>query len=381
MRGLTLRVTNPTATRVPITDIAGVSGVSPGETIEILYTDDVQQSLEYGGLNVSITQGKLTASFVSGSTLSQAPIGSTLVGSTPTSDGVRGLVPRPVIADRGRFLKGDGTWGGLTALSIGAIPESKMTTQGDILLRGITTSERLPLGTLGQTLRSGVVRPEWRTTTISGTVALRPAPSAYYQGVSYWATDTLSLSICCYNGLAWVWTSLGAGGLVPGSTRKRIPSDEVVQVPDGFQYLVYDSLTFLGTASMVLQGDADLVILDEPPVPWREVLLPATLTTSSAVTQTIATVGTALNGASVFDMTLNAYYTDFSAQVAFKVLATVTNLAGVVTIHDVVTTTTDPGTTWGVSVVAASPNIVVEVTGDAGPPNIRWSLTGTTQVN
>jgi hypothetical protein len=168
---------------------------------------------------------------------------------------------------------------------------------------------------------------------------------------------------------------------VPGSTRKRIPSDEVVQVPDGFQYLVYDSLTFLGTASMVLQGDADLVILDEPPVPWREVLLPATLTTSSAVTQTIATVGTALNGASVFDMTLNAYYTDFSAQVAFKVLATVTNLAGVVTIHDVVTTTTDPGTTWGVSVVAASPNIVVEVTGDAGPPNIRWSLTGTTQVN
>jgi hypothetical protein len=34
----------------------------------------------------------------------------TMVGSTSIADGQRGLVPRPLIADRNSFLKGDGTW-------------------------------------------------------------------------------------------------------------------------------------------------------------------------------------------------------------------------------------------------------------------------------
>ena len=200
MRGLTLRVTNPTATRAYLTDIVGVSGVAPGETIEVLYTNDVQQSLEFGTLNTYLTNGGLTATFVSGSVLSRSPMGSTMVGATPTTDGVRGLVPRPAIADRDRFLKGDATWGGVTPLTIGAVPESKLTTQGDLLFRGITTSERLPLGTLGQVLRAGLVHPQWQDNTYVGTLAGRPLPDATYAGSYYWGTDSLTLYVCYYNG-------------------------------------------------------------------------------------------------------------------------------------------------------------------------------------
>jgi len=212
MRGLTLRITNPTATRANLTDIAGVSGVAPGDTIEVLYTDDVQRSLEFGTLNTYLTSGGLTATFVSGSVLSRTPIGSTMVGATPTTEGVRGLVPRPAIADRDRYLKGDGTWYGVTALTIGAVPEAKLTTQGDLLFRGITTSERLPLGALGQVLRAGLVNPQWQDNTYVGTFAGRPLPDATYAGSLYWATDSHTLYICYYDGTSWVWSPLSAGG-------------------------------------------------------------------------------------------------------------------------------------------------------------------------
>ena len=215
MRGLTLRITNPTTTRANLTDIAGGSSVGPGETIEVLYTNDVQQSLEFGSLNTYLTGGGLTATFVSGSSLSRAPIGSTLVGATPTADGVRGLVPRPVIADRDRYLKGDGTWYGVTALTLGAVPEAKFTTPGDTLFRGTTTSERLPLGTLGQVQRSGSVRPEWSDAAKSGVLSDRPLPGPTLAGVLYWATDQPSgsrLSVCYFNGTGYGWLTFGAGG-------------------------------------------------------------------------------------------------------------------------------------------------------------------------
>lgn len=210
MRGLTLRITNPTSSRANLTDIPGVSGVAAGETIEVLYTDDVQQSLEYGSLNTHLSAGRLTSSFVSGTILTQAPIGATMVGATPTTDGVRGLAPRPQIADRASYLKGDGSWAGITPLSIGAIPESKLTTQGDILFRGVTTSERLPFGTLGQVLRSGLANPQWQSNALTGTIGARPAADASYAGVLYWTTDTLVLYICHHNGTSWVWSSLSA---------------------------------------------------------------------------------------------------------------------------------------------------------------------------
>lgn len=47
----------------------------------------------------------------------------------------------------------------------------------------------------------------------------------------------------------------------PGMARKRLPSGETVIVPDGSQYLVYGVFTLDPGASLILQGDADLVVL------------------------------------------------------------------------------------------------------------------------
>jgi hypothetical protein len=436
MRGLTLRVTNTTSTAQSFADVPSQPILGPGESRELLYTNEVQASLEYGSINALVLGGKVTVQFTNGTNLAQAAIGRTFTGATPTTVGTPGLVPTAQSANIAAYLKGDGTWTGITPTSIGAVPEAKYTTQGDLLFRGVTTTERLPLGTLGQSLRAGVVNPEWGTTTLSGALASRPSPSAYYQGVFFWATDTSALTLCYYNGTAWVWNSVGGG--VPGITRKVIPSPEVVTVPDGCQYLVYDSITFLGTASMVLLGNADLVILDNPVIipgytrkeipsgenviipnggqylvegsltlfgtatltlqgnadlvilgtppippsgPWSSVLTTAALLTNNAVAQTLATVGTTVNAANFYDITINAYRTDLSAQVAFKVYATVTNAAGAVTVRDVVITPTDPGTAWVVAVTAAAPNVLVQVTGDAGPTSVQWGLVGTALVN
>lgn len=49
-----------------------------------------------------------------------------VVGATSESDGVAGIVPAPQIADRDKFLKGDGTWGAISIPSSG--PVSKQTT-------------------------------------------------------------------------------------------------------------------------------------------------------------------------------------------------------------------------------------------------------------
>lgn len=434
MRGLTLRVTNTSSSAQSFADVPSQPILSPGESRELLYTNEVQASLEYGSINALVLAGSVSVQFTNGTNLAQAAIGRTFTGATPTTAGTPGLVPTAQSASRTAYLKGDGTWTGITPLAIGAVPEAKYETQGDILFRGVTTSERLPLGTPGQSLRAGVVNPEWGTTTLSGLLAARPSPAAYYQGVFFWATDTLALSVCHYDGTSWVWAPVGGGSGVSGITRKTIPSPEVVTVPGGCQYLVYDSITFLGTASMVLQGDADLVVLDnpviipgytrkeipsgenvtipnggqylvdgsltllgtatltlqgnadlvvlgDPPVPWTAVLPTATRVTTNAVAQTLATLGTTLNAANFYDITINAYRTDLSAQVGFKVYATVTNAAGVVTVRDVVVTPTDPGTVWVVAVTAAAPNITVTVTGDAGPPNVRWGLAGTSLVN
>lgn len=435
MRGLTLRVTNTSSTTQSFSDVPSQPILAVGESREFLYTNEVQASLEYGSINALVLAGRVSVQFVNGATLAQAALGRTFTGATPTSEGNPGLVPAAHPSSRTSYLKGDGTWAGITPVAIGAVPEAKYVAQGDVLFRGVTTTERLPLGTPGLSLRAGVVNPEWGTTTLSGVLASQPTPSAYYQGVFFWATDTLSLYVCYYNGSAWVWDTVGGGG-VPGITRKVIPDPEVVTVPDGCQYLVYDSITFLGSASLVLEGNADLVVLDYPQVipgytrkeipsgenvtipnggqylvegsltllgtatltlqgnadlvvlgnpppigPWSSVLNPTTLVTVNATSQTLASLPTTVNSAHFYDLTVNAYRTDLSAQAAFKVYATVTNAAGVVTVRDVVITPTDPGTAWTVSVIASSPNVLVRVTGDVGPSNVRWGFAGTALVN
>lgn len=218
MRGLTLRVTNISTAPQPIPDLPRQSAWAPGEVRELYYTDDVQISLESGSINALLIGGKLAARFVSGTNLSQAPIGRMFTGATPTLEGVRGLVPTTSPTERTFFLRGDGTWAGITPFSIGAVPESLLTQQGDLLVRGVTTGERLPSGNLGEALRVGLIGPQWQDTSLADVLANRPAPSAYYAGVFYWATDTLDLYVCYDTGSGYAWKDTSAAGNITINT-------------------------------------------------------------------------------------------------------------------------------------------------------------------
>lgn len=209
MRGLTLRVTNSTSGTLTVSDVPGFAPLAPGETRDLLYTNEVQNSLEYGRLNGYLISGSVASQFVSGTLLNQSPVGRTFTGASPTAEGTPGLVPSAPVVNRGNYLKADGTWSGVTPFSIGAIPQSLLTAQGDLLVRGLTTTERLPLGTLGQAFRAGVTSPEWRDTGLSGTFATRPSPGAYYSGMFYWSTDLSEITLCYYNGTAYAWGIVG----------------------------------------------------------------------------------------------------------------------------------------------------------------------------
>lgn len=355
MRGLTLRVTNTSLTVQVIVDLPAQAVLVPGEIRELLYTDEVQSSLEYGSINNLLVAAKITAQFVSGTDLSQAPIGRMFTGATPTQVGIRGLVPTASPTERAFYLKGDGTWSNVTPFGIGAVPESKLTAQGDLLVRGVTTSERLPIGNLGDALRVGLIGPQWQDVSLAGLLAARPAPSAFYAGVLFYATDATTLEICYDNGAGYAWGLTGGGGgggnggwdtfptggsptfpgdithigrasvgVLPSSAikagiqfevlgasfltkafvsettfdadqagatqlradaldgglyvrpegqterradlpslaRKLIPAGETVIIPNGSQYICSDSITLAAGATLVLQGDADLVVLD-----------------------------------------------------------------------------------------------------------------------
>lgn len=75
MRGLTLRLTNISASPLALADLPGQTILGPGETRELLYTSEVQVSLEYGSINGLIVSGRVAAQFVSGTVLNQAPVG------------------------------------------------------------------------------------------------------------------------------------------------------------------------------------------------------------------------------------------------------------------------------------------------------------------
>jgi hypothetical protein len=225
MRGLTLRLTNISASPLALADLPDQTILGPGVTRELLYTSEVQVSLEYGSINGYLLAGRISAQFVSGTVLNQAPVGRTYIGATPSTEGGRGLVPPAAIADREGYLKADGTWTKITPAAIGAIPQSLLTAQGDTLFRGVTTTERLPLGTPGQVYRAGVVNPEWLDAAKAGLLSARPLPGPTLAGVLYWATDQpigSQLSICYFNGGGYGWLNLGTGGGGGGNTNTTV---------------------------------------------------------------------------------------------------------------------------------------------------------------
>ena len=215
MKGLILRVTNVSASSLTLGDLPGGPTLTPGAVLDVSYLDDVQNSLEYGALHVylSMTPARVTCGFLNGTLLAQAQIGAGYSGATPSAAATPGLVPAATVAERLFYLKGDGTWGIETAESLGAIPAAVMTTAGDLISRNAVGPVRIPVGSIGQSMRVGATTvPTWTDVSLSGLAAARPVASALYSGRLYFSTDTLLLFVCHYNGSAWTWRDLGLYG-------------------------------------------------------------------------------------------------------------------------------------------------------------------------
>lgn len=255
MKGLVLRITNTSAAPLTLGDLPGAPSLGAGEVLDVTYLDDVQNSLEYGTLNVYLSSNppRVSCGFLNGSLLAQAQIGATYQGATPSAPGTPGLVPPAAVSERLLYLRGDGTWGIETASSLGAIPAGLMTATGDLITRNPVGPIRLPAGTAGQSLRMGATYPTWTDESLSGLFAARPVPSALYSGRLYFATDTLTLYVCHYDGAAWVWrdTALygpwdtfptgGVPGFLTDVThpgRAAVGVDPAGAIPAGIQFQV-----------------------------------------------------------------------------------------------------------------------------------------------
>lgn len=65
-----------------------------------------------------------------------------MTGATSIANGVHGLVPQPLIADKDKFLKGDGTWGDVSS-SISTLTDVNLTTLANKdVLRYNSTSQK-----------------------------------------------------------------------------------------------------------------------------------------------------------------------------------------------------------------------------------------------
>jgi hypothetical protein len=215
---------------------------------------------------------------------------------------------------------------------------------------------------------------------------------------------------------------------LPGLTRKTIPTPEAITIPAGSQYLCSNTLTLEGAATLSLVGDAELAVLNgdatiatllgvltgngdllyrngagnlvrlpvgstgntltvsgglptwQAPVgPWTTVVPPIQVATGGAGVTTIATLASTANKGHSLDLHFSATRTDRSAQYSWKVLATVTNAGGVLTVRDVLITPSGV-TPWTVNVTAVAPNIVLTVQG-AGATNIDWVVAGSMLVH
>lgn len=127
---------------------------------------------------------------------------------------------------------------------------------------------------------------------------------------------------------------------------------------DGYQ-VTYES----NTDELVLTAPAIVT------VPWTSAAVPVETRTTDATTTTIATISTTTNKGIALQLSISATKSDRSATVSWLYLVTVTNAAGVVTVHDSLALgPTDPAST----IVAAVTPIAFDVSGTS----VRVRATG-----
>lgn len=131
-------------------------------------------------LQTELTAG--TNITITGSTISATDTTySDFVGSTGVADGAAGLVPKPLIADTGKFLQGDGTWGTPTDTTYTAGTNVSISAQNVISATDTTYSAF-----------TGA------TSSVAGSAGLVPAPTTsdpgkYLKGDGTWAEPAAKL--------------------------------------------------------------------------------------------------------------------------------------------------------------------------------------------
>lgn len=115
--------------------------------------------------------------------------------------------------------------------------------------------------------------------------------------------------------------------------------------------------------------------------PWTTAIAPDDGQTTDATQTTIATIATTSNKGHALDLVVSATQSDRSAQVTFKILASVTNVAGTCTVRNQLITADDGGASgWAAVLDVSGTSIRVRVTG-AGATTIDWIVAGTMLVH
>ena len=223
-----------------------------------------------------------------------------------------------------------------------------MTTAGDLIVGGASgAATRLAIGSTGYVPRVVGGTVAWRELSATGLLADRAAAAAGREGQRYYATDAaagLELSECVHKGGAtYAWEVVSYGVTATGV-----------------------ALTQAASAT------AAAAAIDAP---WSSTLAPSTVHTDDATVTTLGSIPTTTDKGHAIDLLVTAVQGDRSAQVAWRILATVTNAAGVCTVRDVVVTPSDPGSAWAATVDVSGTNIRVRVTG-AAATSLDWIAAG-----
>lgn len=202
------------------------------------------------------------------------------------------------------------------------------------------------------------------------------ADAGYLRGRTIATTAPTSGQALVWNSGTSQWEPTSASAITVTTTR----GDLIVRGASADQRLA------VGTSGQYLRsngtdpGWSSIPSTDVSGLPWSDRIAPTSVQTTDATTTTVKSYTTTTNKGHALELLVSATQSDRSAQVVFKIFASVTNAAGVCTVRDVLVTPTDPGSTWTATVDVSGTDIRVRVTG-ALATTIDWCVAGTLLVH
>jgi hypothetical protein len=224
---------------------------------------------------------------------------------------------------------------------------------------------------------------------LQGAPAVDPGPEGYTPGTTAtllsdagWLRGRTIATTAPTSGQVYAWNS-GTSQWEPttaASSPTTTRGDLIVRGASADQRLA------VGASGRYLRSDgtdpgwSTIPSTDVTGLPWSDRISPATVQTTDATTTTLKSYTTTSGKGHTLDLLVSAVQSDRSAQVSFKILASITNAAGTCTVRNQVITADDPASTWVVVVDVSGTDIRVRVTG-AGGTTIDWCVAGTLLVH